>query len=704
MASVNGAISRLHVRMSSSELTMLDDAISSKISRIVIFFLSFSYSMVSVNGAISRLHGRTDSSESTMLEDAVSTKIPRIFIFFLSFSYSLTSVNGAISRLRGRTGSSEPMMLEDAMSSIISRIVIFFLSFSYSMASDDGAQSLHVGSDAVYTYTCEPCDYRGVNREAVTFCRNCNEYMCHLCTESHKGQKISRNHELLDVKDMSSMQTSTVSDSLILSCDCDQTSPITHYCIEHEQACCANCKILKHRKCQSITIGEKIKSFSENQLKEVIQRVATLKKEMDSFIRNRTTDLKHVQTMTAQCKSDIHTYRKELNSYLDILEDKVVKESKVHEAKFKQEISRHIETCSSTLKSLTADKTLLVEAQTTSKKANMFAAHHKVSHRIENYESLLNDFKQESVSPDLTFKSNEELRNLLKTVKELGKLTGQIKHKSSQNTNTLFTELAVDSSRKVNIQLSSDSTGPWISGCTFIPDGGVVLCDHENSNLILLSDEFTVTERLHLDYRPWDVSPVNSNNVMVTIPNKKKLLLIQVVPSLKRGRSINVDRECWGVQVVDDLIYVTCHNSPGEGEVLVVDMNGTVTHRLGQPDKKSSMFFRPNYITVCPATRKMFITDEDTHTVSCMMSNRTVVYQYKDEKLRGLAGVCVDGGGNVIVCGYFSHNVQVIRADGTKLTSQDGVPMPHSVAYRQSDNNLILGCLCNNNILVYKMK
>ena len=576
------------------------------------------------------------------------------------------------------------------------------------MASDDGARCFHVGSDAVYTYTCEPCYYRGVNREAITFCRNCKEYLCHLCTESHKGQKMSRNHKLLDLKDMSGMQTSTVSDSFIMSCDCDQTSPITHYCIEHDQAFCTNCNILKHRRCQSITIGEKIKSFSENQLKEVIQRVVTLNKEMDSFIRNRTTDFKHVQIMTAQCKSDIRTFRKELNSYLDILEDKLVKESEVHESRYKQKISHHIETCSSTLKSLTADKTLLVEAQTTSKKANMFAAHHKVSHRIENYESLLNDFKQESASPDLTFKRNEELRNLLKTVKELGQLTGQIKHKSSQNTNTLFTELAVDSSRNVNIQLSSDSGCPWITGCKFMPDGGVVLCDRNNSNLILLSDTFTVKDSLHLDFPPWDVSPVNSSSVMVTIPGINQLQLIQVMPSLKIDRSIYFGRLCYGVQVVEDLIYVTCHNNPGEGEVLVLDMNGTITHRLGQPDKKSYMFTSPDYITVCPITRKLFITDRSTATASCLMSDETDVYQYKDEELRVPEGVCVDGGGNVIVCGRNSHNVQVIRADSTKcctlLTSQDGVSWPYSVAYRHSDNTLILGCWNNNHILVYKTK
>ena len=239
-------------------------------------------------------------------------------------------------------------------------------------------------------------------------------------------------------------------------------------------------------------------------------------------------------------------------------------------------------------------------------------------------------------------------------------------------------------------------------------DGGVVLCDRANSNLILLRDIFTVKERLHLDSSPWDVSPVNGSSVMVTIPVKNQLQLIQIMPSLKIDRSINIDRECWGIQVVGDLIYVTCRNNPGEGEVLVLDMNGTITHRLGQPDKKPPMFSRPRYITVCPSTRKIFITDYGTDTVSCLMYDGTVVYQYKDEELRQLTGVCVDGGGNAIVCGYLSDNVQVIGADGTKcctlLTSQDGVSRPYSVAYRQSDNTLILGCYISNNLLVYKMK
>ena len=242
-----------------------------------------------------------------------------------------------------------------------------------------------------------------------------------------------------------------------------------------------------------------------------------------------------------------------------------------------------------------------------------------------------------------------------------------------------------------------------------MPNGDVVLCDFANYNIKLLSDTFTTKDSLQLDSRPWDVSQVSSSSAVITLPKKNQLQFIQVMPSLKKlDRSIKVDRMCWGVQVVEDIIYVTCNNDPGEGEVLVLDMNGTITHRLGQPDKKPSMFTSPNYITVCPSTRKLFITDSFRDTVSCLMPDGTVVYQYKDAELRRPLGVCVDGGGNVIVCGRHSDNVQVIRDDGTKcctlLTSQDGVSGLCSVAYRESDNNLILGCYRKNNLLVFKMK
>ena len=577
------------------------------------------------------------------------------------------------------------------------------------MESVEGAKSLHVASDEIcYNHTCDPCEYEGVkNKEAMTFCDDCKEFLCPTCTRSHKGQRISRNHRLLNVSDLTHEQTAINTDSDLILCDCVQHSTVKSYCEEHNQIMCSYCKLLKHKRCRTISIEEKSQSYSETELNAVSERLASLKNELDSFIHKRNTDLQNIEVMKEKCIDSIRHFRDEFNSYLDDLEEKSIKRLDKYALKEQQEISHHIETCTTTLKSLKMDTTLLDEVRKTSKKANMFSADLKMSPRLKEYQNLLQYLQKESKSPNLYFEIHEHLQIIQKNVKELGQLIGDsIKHHVAPTIDNSFTELTEKSPSSVKIKMQGDIMSSKITGCTFMPNGDVVLCDSFNHNIKILSNTFTFKDSLRLDCQPFDVSPVNSNTVMVTIPGKNQLQLIQVMPSLKIDRSINVDRECWGVQVVDDLIYVTCHNNPGVGEVLILDMNGTVTQRLGQLDKKPSLFCKPNYITVCSSTRTMFITDWDTETVSCLLSGGTVVNQYKDKDLRIPAGVCVDRGGNAIVCGWYSNNVQVIRADGTKcctlLTSQDGVSRPYSVAYRESDKTLILGCH-NNHLLVYKM-
>ena len=65
----------------------------------------------------------------------------------------------------------------------------------------------------------------------------------------------------------------------------------------------------------------------------------------------------------------------------------------------------------------------------------------------------------------------------------------------------LFTELTVTSFSLINIKMSGDSNCPWITGCCFMSDGEVVLCDCRNLCLCLklLSDSFIVKESLQLD-------------------------------------------------------------------------------------------------------------------------------------------------------------------------------------------------------------
>jgi len=47
--------------------------------------------------------------------------------------------------------------------------------------------------------TCDSCQSRGLQAtKAVAFCTTCNEFYCGLCTDYHKGFKLTRDHMLVD--------------------------------------------------------------------------------------------------------------------------------------------------------------------------------------------------------------------------------------------------------------------------------------------------------------------------------------------------------------------------------------------------------------------------------------------------------------------------------------------------------------------------
>ena len=288
------------------------------------------------------------------------------------------------------------------------------------------------------------------------------------------------------------------------------------------------------------------------------------------------------------------------------------------------------------------------------------------------------------------------------------KATASLSHAAEieNNKKLVFTELNIKSVNKKNIRMSSDQFPPSITGCVFMPDERVVLCDFTNGKLKQLDRSFTLQDSLDLPSDPCDISVVNDTTVIITLPCKIQLQYIEVTPKLKLGRVLQLDKRCWGVNVVGSDIYVTCNSDypGGDGEVRILDNNGKLKNRLGVNQDKTFMFTLPNKIAVSALSNKIYVSDREQDTVTCLRSDGTVIYQYKDPALRYPGGLCVDDEDNVIVCGGSSHNIHIVPAAGEKrsviLTSNYGVTYPQCVAYRRMDHTLIVGCYYNDNLFV----
>ena len=575
------------------------------------------------------------------------------------------------------------------------------------MASVDGSKSWLGASDETYDIVCGPCKTDNVYKEAKHYCEQCQEHLCHACQDAHRKLKATKNHNILSGHHIPTSSDVTRRPACSVSCICSQNREVVVYCEGHDDVICDSCATVKHRRCKTFSIQDKSRSYPTKKLDSVIDKTKTLRMKIEQLQREIDKDRTNITRMKDTCRKEITTFRKELNDFLDHLERDIIQDLEKHEKKRKQSTDDQIKSLATTLKMIDLDYKLLEEAKYDNKTETMFASDVKTSKNLSEYEGVLDDLKNNFERSDLYFQRNSKLVELQQTIDSLG----SIKEKDSVSYKGTSTEVVlgmkVQSWNRPCVQLVDDNREPWITGCCFMPGGDLVLCDRNNSKLKLLDRTFKVKDILSLNANPMSLSIIDNGNVIVTLPDTKQLQYIQLVPYMKAGRVIKLDNKCWGVAVAGMEIYVSCHHGPGEGEVRVLDLSGNLKRQLGVNNDGSYQFQSPNYLTVSTTGKKIFVSDCVTSIISCMTADGNIIYQYKDDDLKYPEALFVDAGDNIFVCGWISHNVQVITADGRKfgtlISADDGIRYPSSIAFREADNMLVVDCYYGNNIFCYKL-
>ena len=575
------------------------------------------------------------------------------------------------------------------------------------MASVDGSKSWLGASDEIYDIVCGPCKTDNVNKEAKYYCEQCQEHLCDSCQDTHRKLKATKTHNILSGSHMPKASGMTPRPACFVSCSCSQNREVVVYCEDHDDVICDSCATVKHRRCKTFSIQDKSRSYPTKKLGFIINKTKTLRLKIEQLQQERDKDRTNITMMKDTCRKEITTFRKEVNDFLDHLERNMIQDLEKYEKKRKQLIDDQIKSLAITLKMIDLDYKLLEEAKYDNKTETMFASDVKISKNLSEYKAVLDDLKNNFERSYLYFQRNSKLVELQQTTDSLG----SIKEKdfaSYKGTSTkVVLGMKVQSSKRPNVRQDDDEGESWITGCSFMPSGDLVLCDYYNSKLKLLVRTFKVKDSLSLNGKPWSLSVFDNSNVIVTLPNSKQLQYVQLVPHMKAGCLIKLDKKCFDVAVAGNEMYVSCQNAIGEGEVRVLDLSGNLKRKLGVNKDGSYQFRRPNYLTVSTTGKKIFVSDFSTSITSCMTPDGNIIYQYKDDDLRYPRALFVDAGDNIFVCGHGSDNVQVITADGIKygtlISADDGIIFPYSIAFREADNTLVVGCWNQYKIFRYKL-
>ncbi|CAG2207196.1 unnamed protein product [Mytilus edulis] len=233
-----------------------------------------------------------------------------------------------------------------------------------------------------------------------------------------------------------------------------------------------------------------------------------------------------------------------------------------------------------------------------------------------------------------------------------------------------------------------------ISGCVILPNGHLLIANNTHEKqLVLYSDTGEHIRDIPVCARPFDITVIDSNRIIVTYTDTKFIEIIDS-NSFNVEKRIKLKNSCFGISIEDGRLYLTRGNA-----IHILDLSGT---QLDTLKVKSDSAL---YITT--SRDRIFYTDCTNNSVHCCSLLGEDVWQFTNELLACPYDVAVDMYNNVYVVGYNSNNLTIIQQDGkdsrTLLTDSNGLDSPSAVYYSKEKRTLLI-CNENGKVALYKTR
>ena len=126
---------------------------------------------------------------------------------------------------------------------------------------------------------CDDCDE---DDPVVSFCPDCNSFLCHSCNEFHKRSKMFGNHGVVPLTELrSSKDTSAIQAKVKIPLCMEHDYELKHYCETCDELVCLYCTVKKHNGHDHDTV-KKMASKHRFQLKEVTTPIEEMIKDLSS--------------------------------------------------------------------------------------------------------------------------------------------------------------------------------------------------------------------------------------------------------------------------------------------------------------------------------------------------------------------------------------------------------------------------------------
>ncbi|KAL4216603.1 hypothetical protein ACF0H5_024326 [Mactra antiquata] len=607
---------------------------------------------------------------------------------------------------------------------------------------------LHAG-DEFHALCCTRCAKDKKNKPSVKYCTVCSEYFCKDCLITHDSFPVMSKH--LTVDTYTDGQSSRTTEDKMYAvptefCPHHPLKVIDMYCRSENVVGCSVCFNLEHKFCDDIHYITKyvVDNDPQQTIHSAYQQLSETAKNINSLQTKFDKYGKDFERSKAECKKEINQYRKEINDTINDIEKRTLAELETKYNRCKQYNNKQnvaIQDMKSDLKRYLCDlvseqvnlaqkfvlaimgQRLVQQSKEMQRPAENQTSVLKFSRSTEIFAFLLNiltlgmlsspenqntmetDSRDKQARQPTPFTTTTTTSTATSTTTTSGATgsnisTGNIRVIKQQSKKQGLYKV-VNKSRCNMVQSDDGDTCDILSSCV-TNNGDIVLVDTYNYKIKLVdSKTYNIISSLLCDASPLSVCNVSSTEVAVCL-DYNTIQFVSTCNNLVVTRSLSMKHKCRHITVSRDRMYICDLTS-----LYIYNMNGTLINTITENISGDKIFSNIWDITISDDHNMIHIVELYKGVITLDMNSK-ICWEFSGEVLDGARGVCTDGSGNVIVCGYNSHNVIMLGHNGDYkgeiVTQQDGVSYPRTVCFDVTQNKLYVGCKDDNNITVFTLE
>lgn len=561
----------------------------------------------------------------------------------------------------------------------------------------DQSTPLHrLTSDDDIELFCIPCNSDGSLVSAHGYCQACRVHLCEACFHHHRRTAATMDHFLLDKDAMpkghKSVHPSPTDKTEF--CNYHPESRIDYCCIQHCFLGCKACIASEHKHCKVEFIPDVAKNVHHSEeLRTIFSEIRALESKCQLNIITAKENIKRAKKDQHDVIQEIKSFRHELNTYLDQLEEKTL--SKAH--RITQTYIGNLESSKDACFHIASEMADLEGAlkrlcQTDHLNA-LFVEMKKTEKKVEELKEEAEKAFEKSWKVDYKFERFDSVTEALRSVKKLGKIVESAEHFSVDKVSSLeHTDHAEDEHKhtvrrdvkedhhtkpvlkytgEVKVKSDKDEQEAHITGLTVMSQDRLAVVDNRNEKVKVVDlHENAVVSEVKLESPPFDVTTLPNHELAVTIPEE---MAVQILHGNKLSpvRRLKFDKQCRGICFARDQLFVTFVAFPGEIKILT--LQGEELKTLNDSFFGKRIFDLPLYVAVDEKLKHIYVSDYSRGQIIQLGSDGKLRKIFKCKKRGYPDGLAAINDKYVCFCCSSLHFIEIFTMDGHAYKAVDAL-------------------------------